>query len=102
MIKNLSAKAAFDSNLSDFSGIHTPSNTENKLYISNIIHQTFIEVNENGTEASAATVVQMQLGSSFVVTDPIEFKCDRPFMFIIHESIGNGILFIGKLMNPNL
>jgi serine protease inhibitor len=102
LIKNLGAKAAFDRNSSDFSGMHTPSNKENKLFISNIIHQTFIEVNENGTEAAATTVVQMQIGSSFTVRDPIEFKCDRPFMFIIHESIGNGILFIGKLMNPNI
>ena len=99
----MGVKSAFSNYLADFSGIQTSSSRENKLFISDILHQTFIEVNENGTEAAAATVVQMQL-TSFIdePEDVIEFKCDRPFMFIIHETLGNGILFIGKLMNPNL
>ena len=100
----MGAKAAFSNDLADFSGIHTPSVADegNKLFISDIIHQTFIEVNENGTEAAAATVVHMALGAFFDNSVSLEFKCDRPFMFIIHETLGNGILFIGKLMNPNL
>ena len=66
------------------------------------MHQTFISVDENGTEAAAATAVQIGLTS---VLEPeyeeiIEFKCDRPFMFIIHETVKNGILFIGKFVKP--
>jgi len=98
-IKNMGADLAFDPINSDFSGI-----SNHKLAISQIVHQTFIEVDEHGTEAAAATAVQMVLTCAFnpmPEPDPIEFKCDRPFIFVIHTA-DNGILFMGKHVQPSI
>jgi len=77
----------------DFSGI----NGTGGLYIDEAIHKSFIEVNEEGTEAAAVTsigIVETSLPSI-----PI-FYADRPFLFTIRENKTGSILFFGKLMNP--
>jgi serine protease inhibitor len=65
------------------------------LAISEVIHKTFVEVDEAGTEAAAATSVGMELTSL-----PPSIQVDRPFVFLIREKSSNAILFIGQLMNP--
>ncbi|SFH33628.1 serpin B [Pontibacter chinhatensis] len=65
------------------------------LAISEVMHKTFVEVNEEGTEAAAATSVGMVLTSI-----PSSIRIDRPFVFLIREKSSNAILFIGKLMQP--
>ncbi len=68
-----------------------------KLYISNVKHKTFVDVNEEGTEAAAVTVVEMKL----TYTGPGFFmKVNRPFVFAIKEKETNSIIFIGKIANP--
>lgn len=89
----LGAPDAFDSMKADFSGISDSSD----LFISKVIHQAVVEVNEEGTEAAAATSVIMQKRCMVMVE---EFRCNRPFIFLIHEKKSNGILFIGKFMKP--
>lgn len=75
----------------DFSGIN-----DSGLYINSVIHQSFIEVNEAGTEAAAATVVIMSFGFN-----PTSFNANHPFIFFIeHEETGQ-ILFMGKVENPS-
>jgi serpin B len=76
----------------DFSGMDGAKN----LYISNVIHQAFVEVNEEGTEAAAATAVVMTLGSMV----PNYFRADHPFIFMIQERTTGGILFLGKVVDP--
>jgi serpin B len=96
----MGAPIPFDSNTADFSGICVNSPDKCQLFISKVMHQTFITNDEKGTEAAAATYVQIEARFAFFdLKPPIEFKCDRPFIFIIHETINNGILFIGKFMN---
>ena len=76
----------------DFSGIRDDG-TGTK--ISKVIHQSFIEVNEEGTEAAAATAVIMEdLGI------PLEFTADHPFIFLIEHKETGQILFMGKVENP--
>ena len=72
------------------------------VFISKVIHQTFINVDEKGTEAAAATMAMMMCYSSYEPerVDPIDFKCNRPFIFVIHDQENNGILFIGKYTKP--
>ena len=85
--------SAFDYNVADFSGM----TGKRDLYISQVIHQAFVDVNEEGTEAAAATAVVMEAmsaGPSNV------FKADHPFIFIIQEGEAGNILFIGKVENP--
>ncbi len=65
------------------------------LAISEVMHKTFVEVNEEGTEAAAATSVGVVLTSM-----PPTIRVDRPFIFLIREKSSNAILFIGQLMNP--
>lgn len=69
-----------------------------ELYISDVVHKAFVEVDEKGTEAAAATAVVMEL-ASMPMEVPI-FKADHPFVFIIRENATNSILFMGRLMDP--
>ena len=94
MLIDLGMSDAFDMMLADFSGMTGSKD----LYISKVIHQSFIEVNEEGTEAAAATAVIMS-GKS-IAPMIIEFKADRPFLFIIRDIKTNTILFIGRFVEP--
>ena len=71
------------------------------LYISKVKHKTFVEVDEEGTEAAAVTVVDIRLTS---VGPSVEFylRVDRPFIFAIRENHSQTILFIGKIVEPKL
>ena len=70
-----------------------------QVFISNIIHQTFIEINEQGTEAAAATTIVMR-GGCGGQRELIEFTANKPFLFFILEKGSSAILFAGSLMNP--
>ena len=76
----------------DFSGM----TGKRDLYISQVIHQAFVEVNEEGTEAAAATAVIMERG---VVMSKV-FRADHPFIFIIQQKDTGNILFLGKVVDP--
>jgi len=80
----------------DFSGM-----TGNKeLFISAVMHKAFVDVNEEGTEAAAATAVTMQLLS--YNDPPPEFRADHPFLFLIRHNPSGSILFMGRIINPAL
>lgn len=80
----------------DFSGMSGIKD----LFISKVIHQAFVEVNEEGTEAAAATAVMMEKGL-VVAPEPIPvFKADHPFIFIIQDNATGNILFIGRVSDP--
>ncbi len=65
-----------------------------------MIHKAFIDVNEQGSEAAAATAIVMDDCESFCEpTTPVEFRVDRPFMFAIHECRQGMILFQGKYLS---
>ncbi|CAL8995849.1 unnamed protein product [Prunus brigantina] len=67
------------------------------LYVSNIFHKSFIEVNEEGTEASAASAVVINSRSLPKTTD---FVADHPFLFLIREELTGTVMFIGHVLNP--
>lgn len=81
----------------DFSGMDGTQN----LYIGSVIHQAFVEVNEEGTESAAATAVVMELSMAIEEgpTIPV-FRADHPFIFIIQDNLNGNILFIGRVTNP--
>jgi serine protease inhibitor len=70
------------------------------LFISRVLHQSFLEVDEEGTEAAAATVVEISLTSIGPGSQPSVIYIDKPFAFFIRERHSNAILFAGKLHNP--
>lgn len=77
----------------DFSGM----DGSKLLYISEAIHKAFVEVNEEGTEAAAATAVVMMSRSRPM---SIRFRADHPFMFLIRDNKTKSILFMGRMNNP--
>jgi serpin B len=74
--------------------------SEMSLVINRILHQSFLEVNEEGTEAAAATVVEVKLTSAPIDPVPPVVRVDSPFIFLIREKHSNTILFAGALQNP--
>ncbi len=82
----------------DFSGIST-----NPLYISSVIHKAFINVDETGTEAAAATAVIVNVMASFVsyTPPPVVFNADHPFLFLIRDTQSGSVLFMGQVANPS-
>lgn len=81
----------------DFSGM----TGKKDLNIDEVIHKAFIEVNEEGTEAAAATAVITRCTASLVLrTKVFVFKADHPFIFLIHEMETGNILFMGRVSNP--
>jgi serpin B len=69
------------------------------LYIDSVFHKAFVEVNEEGTEAAAASAAVVQLRSMFF-GGPTEFVADHPFVFIIREDLTGVVLFVGHVLNP--
>jgi len=94
-LKGMGMKKAFDPNEADFSGMDGTKN----LFISDVIHQAFIDVNETGTEAAAATAVIIALGMA--PGEPKVFRADHPFISIILQRDTGNILFMGRVSNPN-
>jgi serpin B len=90
-LKSLGMVSAFDKNTANFSGMDGAIN----LFISEVIHKAFIEVNEAGTEAAATTwggAQPMSQSGSFIV--------DHPFIFLIRENGSGTILFLGRIVDP--
>lgn len=97
-LQTLGVKDAFD-----FKADFSKMNGKKNLFLSALIHKAFVEVNEEGTEAAAATAGIMTLRSSPIRPQPIiEFKANRPFIFMIQEKSTGLILFLGKIANPTL
>ncbi|MHB8053360.1 MAG: serpin family protein [Methanoregula sp.] len=87
---------AFTGN-ADFSGMDGTKD----LLISDVIHQAFVDVNEEGTEAAAATAVVMKLAAAPANPEPVPvFRADHPFIFLIQDDETGAILFIGRVVNP--
>lgn len=89
-------------NSADFSGMHVPASPMDALYIATVIHKAFLEVNEKGTEAAAATAVAMAVARSLPSTEPFTpvFKADRPFLMLIRHDATGAILFMGRMTTP--
>ncbi len=81
----------------DFSGM----TGSKELQISQVIHQTFVDVDEAGTEAAAATAVGMEAGGMPNRIEPKQFNADRPFIFAIKHNTSGAVLFMGAVNNPN-
>jgi serpin B len=87
---------AFDPVLADFSGITTAQ----QLYISAVIHQANIDVDEKGTEAAAATAVVMRATAE--PAGPVTLRVDRPFLFLLRDVPTGAIVFMGRVVDPGV
>ena len=94
---SLGCRSAFSPSAANFEGIATRNANDDNVYISSVLHKAFIEVNEEGTEAAAVTMIHAKSCSATSSgPTPIEFKCNRPFLFVLHDTVTNCIFFIGK------
>jgi len=97
-LKELGMPTAF-TDVADFSRMDGGEYED--LHISKVLHKAFIEVNEEGTEAAAATVVIMDINASAPNNqEKIVFNADHPFLFTIHHKDTNTVLFMGNVDNP--
>jgi serpin B len=87
--------SAFSSS-ADFSGIAT---TED-LFLSAVVHEAYIDVNIKGTEAAAATAVVTDAAPAPPKVEPVTFRADHPFMYIIRDRRDGTMLFVGRLADP--
>jgi serpin B len=93
-LSTLGIKDAFVAGTADFSGI---DGKQKYLYISEAIHKAFVKVDENGTEAAAATAVMMPAAG--MPQEPVNLTIDRPFIFMIRDEPTGSILFTGRLVD---
>jgi len=99
MTKPLSAmgmRTAFIPGSADFSGM----DGTHELFISNVFHKAYIDVNEEGTEAAAATAVVLQLRAAPAGDNIPVFRADHPFIFLIRDNESGAILFLGRVSDP--
>jgi serpin B len=95
-LSSLGLEQAFtqDANFSGMDGTR-------ELSIGNVFHKAFIAVDEEGTEAAAATALTMSLTAAEPVQEIIQLTIDRPFIFAIHDHETDSVLFVGRVLNPN-
>ena len=99
-LKAMGMELAFDTHAADFSGMTGGRD----LFISAVIHQAFVDVDEEGTEAAAATGIVME-PTSAPIQEPKEppiFRADHPFVFMIRDNRNGAIMFLGRITNPLL
>ncbi len=97
----LGMKTAFDADHADFTGL-AKSKDDGRLVIGTIVHKAFVAVDEEGSEAAAATGVAIGVATTSVDRHrPEPFVVDRPFVFVIRDTKRGGILFMGRVTNPS-
>ena len=103
-LASLGMPLAFDPVSADFRAIHQPEFAEDNIYISAVIHQANIDVDEAGTEAAAATAIGMDTGGCTgpAPAEHIEFRLDHPFLFAIRDVETGAILFMGRIEDPSI
>jgi serpin B len=108
-LKAMGMKKAFDVKMADFTGVASRKTMQRdgelyNFYISAVIHKAYVDVDEEGTEAAAATAVLGKTGATGFhppPPPPIIFRADHPFMFLIRDNRSGSILFIGRVTNPS-
>jgi serpin B len=97
----LGMNLAFDRDRADFTAIAKHQRPEDRLLISEVFHKAFVEVNEKGTEAAAATAVSMaRAGGAPAPEEPEPFRVEHPFLFLIRDHKSGAVLFVGRVNDP--
>ena len=98
-LRTLGMGIAFDTRRADFSRMASLETLDGNLYIGDVVHKAFVEVNEEGTEAAAVTSVGVEVTS--VPLPPPQFIVDRPFFFAIRDNETKTLLFMGIVTEPS-
>lgn len=95
VLKEAGMPCAFNDSCADFKNM-----IDQDVFISRVLHKTYLEVNEKGTEAAAATAVEMMPRGAFMPSTPFKMVCDRPFIIAIFDKQTGAILFMGAIVDP--
>jgi len=101
---NMGMRDAFDPDRADFSAMADPAANEGlPLFISAVFHKAFVAVDEEGTEAAAATAVVVAIETSAMVepAEQVHFTADHPFLFFIRDANSGAVLFMGRVADPS-
>jgi serpin B len=90
---------AFDSTQADFTAIANPPDPELRLFFSAVFHKAFVQVDEKGTEAAAATAIVATAGCA-APPEAVSVQVDRPFLFFIRDLDTGMVVFMGRVSNP--
>ena len=101
-LSELGMPTAFDGNTADFTGIHLFKQPQDCLFIGDVFHQAFVEVDEHGTEAAAATAVAIVLGGRTSAPKPRPFVVDHPFLFLLRDFDSGMVMFLGRVTEPSV
>ncbi|AMV38975.1 serpin family protein [Planctomyces sp. SH-PL62] len=96
VLSKLGMPSAFDPARADFSGI----TGDRGVYLSAVVHKAFVEVEETGTEAAAATAVVGVRSAAISPQREYQFRADRPFLYLIRDRQAGAVLFMGRLSRP--
>ncbi|MFO0550969.1 MAG: serpin family protein [Polyangiaceae bacterium] len=99
-LTSLGMKDAFDMERADFTGIANPPDPAARLFIQEVLHKALVRVDEEGTEAAAATAVMMGEGTGMPPRPEVVFNADHPFLFVLREDTTGMILFLGRVVDP--
>jgi serine protease inhibitor len=95
-LKDVGMRLAFEPNKADFTRMSELKN----VFVNKVVHKTYVDVNEEGTEAAAATSVEMMPTSAPIMRRPFTMIVDRPFMFAIADEKTGGLIFMGAVVDP--
>jgi serpin B len=100
MLKSMGMEVAFNPQKADFGKMLIPGSVPDRnVFIDQVKHKTFLQVDEEGTEAAAVTSVTMALTSAMPM-EPTVMIVDRPFLFAIQEKNSGSVIFVGKVIDP--
>jgi serpin B len=101
-LRTMGMTDAFIPEKSDFSGLVESQREPRRIWIDEVFHKAFVDVDEAGTEAAAATAVAMMggAGAGARPPEPFTFRADHPFLFAIRFESTGSILFMGHVANP--
>ncbi|MEY7851926.1 serpin family protein [Natrarchaeobius sp. A-rgal3] len=98
LLSELGMAVAFDPGSANFDGIAAPDDREGNLYVGDVVQDAYIAVDEEGTEAAAATGVEVGVESA--PQTEFRFVADRPFLFAIRDRQTGALLFLGRVVDP--
>ena len=96
LLAEMGMPLAFNRGEADFSAM----DGQRDMYLSAVVHKAFVDVNEEGTEAAAATGVVRRRGLAIIAEEIPVFRADHPFLFLIRDNRSGSIVFLGRVVNP--
>lgn len=102
VLKAMGMALPFDRTHADFSGMTTSPDPDQRVVVAEVFHKAFVDVDEEGTEAAAATaIVALPASAPPPGPPPAVFRADHPFLFVLRDTRTGAVLFLGRVLDPS-